>query len=88
MLYLVRFYIGWTNTKISKKLNVNKNTVTLWSNRYSIGNLNEEKKSGRKRKTTKEEYLHLINIVKNKGEITNNKFIINDIALELKEINM
>jgi len=55
---------GWTNIQIAKDLNLNKNTVTLWTNRYrNYGTIEEIKKSGRKRKTTKDQDIKIIEIV-------------------------
>lgn len=82
------YKLGWTGTKIATYLNINKNTVSLWISRYNInGTINEESKSGRKRKTTKEQDSQIIKIVKNKEKNKNN-FTIDEIKIELNNINI
>ena len=48
----------WSSNKIAKELKINVNTVLLWIKRYKEqGTIDEIKKSGRFRKTTKKEDL-------------------------------
>ena len=79
------YELNWTMLKIASYLGINSKTCSLWISKYIKNKtLNNEKKSGRPRKTTKEEDIIIVNkIVKNKEILTSD-----DIVNELKNDNI
>lgn len=70
-------------------MNISKNTVTLWVLRYTkFGKIIEQKKSGRSRKTTLEQDQQILKLVKNKEQITDDRYTIDDIKNDLEKINI
>lgn len=68
---------GMTNIAIAKKMNINRNSVSLWVNRfYDKDELIEKNHTGRRKKTTYEQDKEITNIVKN-NTITKTDNIIN-----------
>jgi transposase len=68
---IVRHELGYTNKKIAKEMNINKNTVTKWIHKYvKDKNIDRNKGSGRLKKTNNEQDNEIINEIKTNKLLT------------------
>jgi transposase len=67
---------GMSNKKISENMNLHRNVVSFWINRYyKNGSIINKKHTGRKRKTTHEQDIIMINEIKNNEKLKSNDII-------------
>ena len=67
---VVRHELGHTNRRIAREMNINRNTVTKWIQKYTEDhNVERNKGSGRFRKTDKQQDNEIINEIKTLDKI-------------------